>query len=182
MTKKSLLFAVCIQFVFALPQGLLPRDYQDDPALVASVSSAVSLAGLKPYATPLATDEIKEWGAYGDSFTAGIGSNGLKDYIDYSESCSRYKKAYPMQMNPDTRWPGNAADRKLNFGACTGNRMTNVRDNQVCVVASQPFRCMFGSYSALSGVYFKCYICTQGVFVGATNTHDSADAPILVDG
>ncbi|KAL9634583.1 MAG: hypothetical protein Q9164_004009 [Protoblastenia rupestris] len=34
-------------------------------------------------------------------------------------------------MNPDTRWPGNAADRKLTFGACTGNEMTNVRDNQL---------------------------------------------------
>lgn len=132
MIKLCALLALMVWLVCALPQ-VLPSSAMGpaDATLIASISSAVESAGLKPYATPLSTDEIKEWNALGDSFTAGIGSNGLDDFQSISQDCSRYNKAYPMQMNADTRWPGNPADRKLNFGACSGNMMDDVRSKQV---------------------------------------------------
>ncbi|KAL2045470.1 hypothetical protein N7G274_001898 [Stereocaulon virgatum] len=134
MTKRSTLFVLAVQMAFALglPQSPSPvaRDDPDAP-LIASVSAAVASASLKPYATPLTSGEIKEWGAYGDSFTAGIGSNGLADYDGYSQSCSRYKQAYPNQMNADGRWPGDPAQRTLNFGACSGNVIKDVHDKQL---------------------------------------------------
>ncbi|ERF76444.1 hypothetical protein EPUS_07324 [Endocarpon pusillum Z07020] len=118
--------------VCALPRASpAPATGTEDATLVASISSIVKSAGLKPYATPLSTDEIKEWNALGDSFTAGIGSNGLDDSLRISQDCSRYDKAYPMQMNADTRWPGKPADRKLNFGACSGNVMQDIRTKQL---------------------------------------------------
>lgn len=129
--KNLLLLALKIRLAVARPQAPADSVLQGDTSLIALISSAVSSASLKPYVTPLATDEIKEWDALGDSFTAGIGSNGLSDYIDGSNGCSRYKQAYPMQMNADTRWPGDPAARKLNFGACSGNKMQDLLDNQL---------------------------------------------------
>ena len=134
MVKLWALLVGTIPIVYALPQsGLPPATSPADVTLVASISSAVASASLKPYATPLSTDEIKEWDALGDSFTAGTGSNGGEDFQGYSQDCSRYNKAYPMQMNADTRWPGDPADRKLNFGACTGNKIVDLTNNQVCL-------------------------------------------------
>ncbi len=132
MVKLWALFAVTIRVVCALPRAEPPPTTSPaDATLVASISSAVASASLKPYATPLSTDQIKEWTALGESFTAGIGSNGLANFQGYSQDCSRYNKAYPMQMNADTRWPGNPADRKLNFGACSGNKMEDLKNKQV---------------------------------------------------
>lgn len=129
--KSLLLLAIMVTLTVARPQATPDADAAQDASLIASISSAVSSASLKPYATPLATDEIKEWAGLGDSFTAGIGSNGESDLVDKSGDCSRYKKAYPMQMNTDTRLPGDPAARKLNFGACSGNKMQDLLDNQL---------------------------------------------------
>lgn len=129
--KVVILLTITAPVAFALPQAQTSSTSPDDATLIASISSAVAAAGLKPYATPLASDEITEWNALGDSFTTGIGSNGGDDFIGISQDCRRYKQAYPMQMNADTRWPGNPADRTLNFGACTGNKMEDVRNYQV---------------------------------------------------
>ena len=98
MTKWSVLLLVAVQTTFALPQApsaaapSAAATSTADALLLASISSAVASASLKPYATPLAADEINEWGAYGDSFTAGIGSNGLGDYQPHSQDCSRYNQ------------------------------------------------------------------------------------------
>lgn len=54
----------------------------------------------------------------------------LSDYIDGSYGCSRFKQVYPMQMNAD-RWPGDPAACKLNFGACSGNKMQDLLDNHL---------------------------------------------------
>ena len=138
MVKLLALLTVMVGVVCALPQAQPPTATSPaDATLVASISSAVASARLKPYATPLSTDEIKEWDALGDSFTAGIGSNGLDDFQRISQDCSRYEKAYPMQMNADGRWPGNPADRKLNFGACSGNKMEDLMSKQVRFQALQ---------------------------------------------
>jgi len=91
--QRFTLLALVVQSVSAIPQALSARaSNAANSILVTSISSAVASASLKPYATPLASDEIKEWGAYGDSFTAGIGSNGLKDFDSHSQGCSRYKQ------------------------------------------------------------------------------------------
>ena len=80
----------------ALPQAPAPANPSRDPsvsqnpALVASASAAMVSAGLKPYVDPKPAD-ILEWTAVGDSFTAGVGSVGLADFIDSSNDCSRYK-------------------------------------------------------------------------------------------
>ena len=79
----------------ALPQQPPPVD--PEATLKTSVAAAVSSAALKPYVTPLASTEILEVGAYGDSFTAGIGSNGPGDRDGYSQRCSRYGKG---MLNP----------------------------------------------------------------------------------
>jgi len=39
--------------------------------------------------------------------------------------------AYLMQMNANTKWPGSPGDRKLNFGACSGNLMQDVWHKQL---------------------------------------------------
>lgn len=88
---------------------------------------------MKPYVTPLTTDRITEWIALGDSVTAGVGSNGLEDYIRGSDSCHRYKHSYPVQMQENTRWPRDARDRKFTFGACSGAMIDDVEKNQVCL-------------------------------------------------
>lgn len=131
--KQWMPLLLAIPLICAAPWPQSSNDQPENPAVVASISSAVSSASLKPYATPLATDQITEWTAIGDSYTAGVGSNGLDDVIPVSQSCSRYKKAYPMQMNSNTSWPGNQQDRKINFGACTGDVMSDVLKKQVRV-------------------------------------------------
>ena len=103
----------------------------DDASLSSSVSAAAASLGLADYVTPLVFDDITEWIPLGDSFTAGIGSNGPDDYMEFSQDCSRYQQAYPVIMNQNEQWSGNAATRTLNFGACSGNKMQDVTDKQL---------------------------------------------------
>lgn len=137
--KSLLLLAITARLAAARPPALIDSVLPGDAPLIASIASAVSAASLKPYVTPLATDEIKEWSALGDSYTAGIGSDHRSDFIDGSGVCKRFKKAYPMQMNADTRWPGDPATRKLNFGACSGATMQNLLDEQLSDNAHQHY-------------------------------------------
>ena len=108
-----------------------PTPAAQDDQLVSAISSFVASASLQPFATPLVSTPITEWGALGDSFTAGIGSNGLKDYIGSSFECQRYLQSYPPKMNADARLPGIPTTRKLNFGACSGKTIIDIRDNQL---------------------------------------------------
>ena len=104
---------------------------QTNLILLAAVNSAFVAAGFEPYVAPKAFDPITEWLAIGDSYTAAIGSNGIDDYDRTSFDCQRYLQAYPLKMNRNPRMPGIAGDRKLNFGACSGKKMKDVRDNQI---------------------------------------------------
>ena len=121
--------------VFSLPQQPPPAapstSLSQDPVFAASASAALASASLAPYVAPKGNADIIEWGAYGDSFTAGIGSVGADDYIAGSDDCARYKSSYPSQMQTNTKWPGDANQRKLNFGACTGNKVDDMIKNQV---------------------------------------------------
>lgn len=102
-----------------------------DAPLISAVSSLVSSAGLKPYATPLASVPITEWTALGDSYASGYGSNGLDDYDRFSFECYRFQQAYAVKMNADARLPGNPDTRKLNFGACSGASFASLQANQL---------------------------------------------------
>ena len=102
-----------------------------DAPLISAISSLVSSAGLKPYATPLASDPITEWTALGDSYASGYGSNGLKDYDRFSFGCNRFQQAYAVQMNADSKLPGDPDKRKLNFGACSGASFDSLKANQL---------------------------------------------------
>lgn len=137
--KSLLLLAITARLAAARPPALADSVLPGEASLIASIASAVSAAGLKPYVTPLATDEIKEWTALGDSYTAGIGADSKSDFIDGSGKCSRFKKAYPVQMNADTRWPGDPATRRLNFGACSGAKMQDLLDKQLSDKAHEPY-------------------------------------------
>lgn len=41
---------------------------------------------------------VTQYIALGDSYTAGVGSNGAPDYLSQSYDCRRYKQAYPRAM------------------------------------------------------------------------------------
>jgi hypothetical protein len=94
------------------------------------LAAMIKSAGLPTYKMP-EQQNITEWTAVGDSFTAGVGSNGDADFIIDSGSCLRYQQSWPMIVNRDTRWPGDSANRKLNLGACTGDLAIDVVENQV---------------------------------------------------
>ncbi|KAK4496239.1 hypothetical protein PRZ48_012219 [Zasmidium cellare] len=98
-------------FASALPQV--------DNGLSSSVSAAAASASLA----------IKQILAVGDSYTAGIGSNGLPDRLEGSSDCSRYTQAYPLQLSADAAW----GDDKPNvvFGACSGAQMQQLIDEQL---------------------------------------------------
>lgn len=110
---------------------LVERDAT--PTDVGQMSAAVAsaLATWTPHVPPKVTDPINEWSGIGDSYASGIGSNGLPDATGWGAPCSRYKKSWIMQINSDTRWPGDNTKRKADFGACAGDQMAQVRDRQV---------------------------------------------------
>ena len=70
--------------------------------------------------------------AVGDSYTAGIGSNGENAEIGYTK-CSRYYSSWPMQLRDKNDWneinDGKRPD--LTFGACSGNVMKDLREKQL---------------------------------------------------
>jgi hypothetical protein len=124
-----------ILHVFALPKvdSLVERDatptLTDDVQMSTAVASA--LATWTPHVPPKVTDPINEWAGLGDSYASGIGSNGLPDGLGWGAPCSRYKKSWVLQVNSDTRWPGDNTKRIADFGACAGNQMVDLRDKQV---------------------------------------------------
>ncbi|EPE35691.1 SGNH hydrolase [Glarea lozoyensis ATCC 20868] len=74
---------------------------------------------------------ITEWLAIGDSFSAGISADGPSDELNWR--CSRFKMSYPYQMQNSNRMPGNKTSRKLTFGSCTGESMSDVVNNQIAL-------------------------------------------------
>lgn len=68
----------------------------------------------------------------GDSFTSGIGSNGLPDYMTPSYDCARYKKAWPVQLSNMRDWSDfNVNQPRLTFGACAGAKTFDVIGKQL---------------------------------------------------
>jgi hypothetical protein len=114
---------------------------QDDPVgiNVAAVSARASAYGssimasasVKAYAKP--TEAVTQFIALGDSFTAGVGSNGGPDYNSGSSDCSRYNSAYPYKLQNMDEWEqyNGGVTPVLNFGACTGAKMQDLLDNQI---------------------------------------------------
>lgn len=71
--------------------------------------------------------------AVGDSYTAGIGSNGKRDKLKNSFKCSRYDKAYPNQLVRDHGWQdwNSQTTPALNFGACSGDTTKELLSEQL---------------------------------------------------
>lgn len=75
---------------------LVPRD--DDISVAAqSISAELSSPTFVSYSQP--SQKVEEFIALGDSYTAGTGSNGLKELI--AGDAARGQRAYPMQMASD---------------------------------------------------------------------------------
>ena len=141
-TKMIVVQLFSILFLYSLHVLALPRADAPAPARDAtvpditdqgqmSVAVASALATWTPHAPPKATDPINEWAGLGDSYASGIGSNGLPDGLGWGAPCSRYKMSWVLQVNGDTRWPGDNTQRKADFGACAGNQMVDLREKQV---------------------------------------------------
>ena len=106
-----------------LSNSSAPTLSSSDPTISSLVASATSSASLKPYAKP--SQKVEQVLAVGDSFTAGIGSNGEPDEYRQSSDCQRYKKAWPVQLTNDQGWNDFNGEElpALVFGACSGATM-----------------------------------------------------------
>lgn len=119
-------------------------------SLSSLVASAASSASLAPYIKPsqvcvrsakssLGRDtneliqKVETVLAIGDSYTAGIGSNGRPDYYYNSFDCRRYRSSYPIQLVSSNYWRDfNGGDLpSLIFGACSGAKMADLRAKQL---------------------------------------------------
>ncbi|KAI9711826.1 MAG: hypothetical protein M1820_001971 [Bogoriella megaspora] len=132
--RKPLIFSLfngltnagIISKAFPIDVSSLLASQSADPtisSLVASATASESL-GARPYMKP--SNKVVEVLAIGDSFTAGIGSNGDPDRLSGSGDCSRYKKAWPIQLVAKDGWKDFNRDLpKLTFGACSGATMHN---------------------------------------------------------
>ncbi|RWA05984.1 hypothetical protein EKO27_g9124 [Xylaria grammica] len=81
------------------------------------------------YVTPPMNQDITEWFAIGDAFSAGIGADVPSDSLN--EGCSRFKMSYPNQMNEDTRFPGHSDSRTFVFASCSDADMQDVVNRQI---------------------------------------------------
>ncbi|KAF2501532.1 SGNH hydrolase [Lophium mytilinum] len=84
----------------------------------------------RPHIRP--SQKVEEILGIGDSYSAGIGSNGDIDSDDASSTCHRFARAWPMQLRNSDSWLDFNIDKpKLTFGACSGGVMKDLRDNQL---------------------------------------------------
>ncbi|KAF4632520.1 hypothetical protein G7Y89_g5607 [Cudoniella acicularis] len=107
-----------------------------DTATIASAassyaSSLIAASSVAVYAQP--SEPVTQFIALGDSFTAGVGSNGNPDYNSGYGDCSRYDKAYPYQLQNLDAWEefNGGVTPVINFGACTGAKMRDLVDRQL---------------------------------------------------
>jgi hypothetical protein len=109
------LLAVGLASALVLPRDVVPKE----------ISNAFGAVGVKttPHTRP--SQYLKTIWSPGDSFVAGIGSNGNSDWYKDSgrmddKGCSRYAKARPEQLRDDPGWGYMQGDdyRRNNFGVC----------------------------------------------------------------
>lgn len=121
MAAKQFILALLVGSSLAVP--LQSRD--DDP----QAAQIIAAANIPKYVAPALNRDITDWLAIGDSFSAGISADVPNDLIEWS--CSRFKQSYPNQMNENPRFPGHSTSRTFVFGACSGGKMKDVKDNQL---------------------------------------------------
>ncbi|KAI0970598.1 SGNH hydrolase-type esterase domain-containing protein [Xylaria arbuscula] len=92
-----------------------------------TTSKAIDPSLLPKYSPPALNRDITEWFAIGDSFSAGVSADVPGDLLN--ADCSRFRMAYPNQMNQDARLPGSPTSRTFVFASCADSN-TNVY-NQV---------------------------------------------------
>jgi hypothetical protein len=109
------LLAVGLASALVLPRDDVPKEIFD----------AFGAVGVKttPHTRP--NQYLKTIWSPGDSFAAGIGSNGNSDWYKDSgrmddKGCSRYAKAWPEQLRDHPGWGDLQGDgyRRNNFGVC----------------------------------------------------------------
>ncbi|KAL9106463.1 MAG: hypothetical protein Q9227_008494 [Pyrenula ochraceoflavens] len=129
-------------------QSALPSDF-DFGAAAKSISSELSSPSFKPYSKP--KQNVEEFIAPGDSYTAGTGCNGMDEIM--AGDATRGKRAYPMQMSTDAdNWEFINGDNKLprfSFPAYTGDttvqlvseqlKKGNYKENNKNLPRGQPF-------------------------------------------
>lgn len=104
----------------------------DTAGIAAYASSVIAESNIKVYeAKP--TQQVTDFNALGDSFTAGVGSNGKQDRDKTSGECRRYAKAYPYALEDDDTWNEINGNHKplLHHGACTRAKMDDLIDKQL---------------------------------------------------
>ncbi|KAI0533025.1 SGNH hydrolase-type esterase domain-containing protein [Xylaria digitata] len=104
----------------------LARDL--DPA----IGNFIDTATIPKYVAPPKNQDITEWFAIGDSFSAGVGVDVPNDSL--TEACNRFRLSYPYQMNQDVRLPGHSDSRTFVFASCAGAKMQDVSDKQIAVL------------------------------------------------
>ncbi|KAI1298001.1 SGNH hydrolase-type esterase domain-containing protein [Xylaria venustula] len=90
-----------------------------------AISKAIDPSLLPKYSPPALNRDITEWFAIGDSFSAGVSADVPGDLLN--ADCSRFRMAYPNQMNQDPRLPGSPTSRTFVFASCADSN-TDVND------------------------------------------------------
>lgn len=80
----------------AAPEALLPSI--NPIGATSSISSVIASPSFTPYSVP--TEDVVEWIALGDSYTAGTGCNGTAGV--FAGDAVRGQRSAPMQMNTDS--------------------------------------------------------------------------------
>jgi hypothetical protein len=117
-------------FGLATPR-LVERD-DDLSVMMQSISAEMSSPTFIPYSQP--SQNVVEFIALSDSYTAGTGSNGINE--DFAGDALRGQHAYPMQMASDAEsWAAiNNGDDTLpwlSFHAYTGDLSMDLVKNQL---------------------------------------------------
>jgi lysophospholipase L1-like esterase len=116
-------FALALLVATTVSSAVLPSN-----GLILSPDSI--LRNLDPYTAP--TQKLTTILAIGDSYTAGEGANGVRDYIKSSGNCNRYKASWPLKLAADPAWNDfNGGQPDLVFGACAGAKMGGLVERQL---------------------------------------------------
>lgn len=110
---------------------ILCQEDIDFRAAAESISAEMNSPSFVPYSKP--KQEITEFIALGDSYTAGTGCNGDKE--TFGGGANRGERSYPMQMAVDTtHWRSiNGAEDlpRLSFHAYTGDKSNTFVEGQL---------------------------------------------------
>jgi hypothetical protein len=126
-----LLGSLGIQVYALATHRLIERD-DGLSVMMQSISAEMSSPTFVPYSQP--SQNVEEFIALGDSYTAGTGANGIPE--DFAGDALRGRHAYPMQMASDAEsWAainnGDDTLPRLSFHAYTGDLSMDLVNKQL---------------------------------------------------